>query len=121
MEEINKNIFTGYCKLGTNHNLEFTFFCNTHNELCCEQCISKKEEKDVGRHKNCDICPLESIKEQKENKFKENIKNLINISSNFEETIKELKKVIDKANEEKENIKLNIKKLFIYKNKKCFK
>ena len=112
MEEINKNIFTEYCKLGNNHNLEFTFFCKTHNELCCEKCISKKEEKDFGQHKNCDICSLEIIKEQKETNFKENLKNLKKISSNFEEIIKELNKDIDKANEEKENIKLNIQKLF---------
>ena len=112
MEEINKNIFSGFCKIGTNHNLEFDFFCKTHNELCCEKCISKQGEKEFVQHKNCDVCSLESIKEQKEKNYKENIKNLKNISSNFEEILKGLKNIIDNVNEEKDKIKLNIQKSF---------
>ena len=33
-------IFTGLCK-EMNHSNELKFYCKTHNELCCAECIKK--------------------------------------------------------------------------------
>ena len=35
-----KNIFTGIC-FRENHLNKLEYFCKTHNELCCANCITK--------------------------------------------------------------------------------
>ena len=79
------------------------FYCKNHNKLCCVACISKIETKGYGQHKDCDICIIEDIKEEKKNKLKENIKYLENLSNNLNNSIKELKELFGKIDEKKMN------------------
>ena len=62
-DDINE-IFTGYCK-EDKHSDELEYFCKTHNVLCCAACISKIKSKGNGKHKDCDICDIENIKNKK--------------------------------------------------------
>ncbi len=64
--------------------LKLEFFCKSHNKLCCLACISKIKIKNYGMHKDCNICPIEKIKDEKRNKLKENIKILEDLSNNIE-------------------------------------
>ena len=48
-----KEIFTGYCK-EEKHNNELSFFCRTHNQLCCAACLSKITKKGNGQHADCE-------------------------------------------------------------------
>ena len=83
-------IFTGFCK-EENHNIELDYFCKTHNQLCCAACIDKIRNKGNGKHKDCDICTIEDIKEEKINKLKENIKLLEELTNIAQESINKLK------------------------------
>ena len=65
-----------------------------------------------GQHKDCEICSINEIKEEKKNKLKENIKLLENLSKNFEKSFDELKVLLEKINEDKEKYKINIQKKF---------
>ena len=107
----NKEIFIDVCK-EKNHINKFEFYCKTHNTLCCVGCISKIEAKGYGQHKDCDICIIEDIKEEKKNKLKENIKYLEDISNNLEDSIKEIKLLFDKIDDKKEKIKVEIQNVF---------
>ena len=109
-KDINE-IFTGLCK-EENHNEPLEYFCKIHNKLCCVSCICKIKGKGKGFHKDCDVCFIEDIKDEKKNKLQENIKNLENLSKSFEESIQELKKIFESVNENKEKLKLKIQKLF---------
>ena len=60
----NKEIFIDLCK-EKNHHHKLEFYCKNHNQLCCVACISKIEAKGYGQHKNCNICIIEDIKEEK--------------------------------------------------------
>ena len=59
-----KEIFTGFCQ-EENHNCELEFFCKNHNILCCAKCIIKIACKGKGQHKDCEVCYIEDIKEEK--------------------------------------------------------
>ena len=74
---INKEeeIFTGYCK-EKNHNDKLKYYCKNHNQLCCSICIAKLNNEGDGQHKDCDVCHIHEIKDEKKNKLKENIKSL---------------------------------------------
>ena len=109
-KDINE-IFTGFCK-EPNHNDELEFFCKTHNKLCCAKCIIKIKSKGKGQHKDCIVYNLEEIKEEKQEKLKENIIFLEEFLNKFEEAIKNIKLIFEKMNENKEKIKLNIQKVF---------
>ena len=109
-KEINE-ISTKYCK-EENHNIELEFYCKNHNKLCCVSCLCRIERKGKGQHKDCDVCQIEAIKDEKKNKLKENINNLENLSKTFEESINELKNIYEKIKEEKEELKMNIQKIF---------
>ena len=104
--------FNGKCKEQNHQKFELLYFCKSHNVLCCEGCISKEEEEGKGQHKNCDVCHIEIIKEEKEKNSKENINNLEKNLSYFKDSLIELNKIIDKKNEEKEMIKIKIQRLF---------
>ena len=106
-----KEIFTGFCKEQKHFN-ELKYFCKSHNELCCAACISKIKDDDNGQHNNCEVCKIADIKNDKQNKLKENIKCLENFENIIDQSINELKKIIGKINEDKENIKLKIQKIF---------
>ena len=103
--------FSGICK-EKKHNDELEYFCKDHNILCCAACISKIKDKGNGNHKDCQICSIEEIKEEKKNKLKENIIYLEELSKTLEQSIKELKDIFEKIETNKENIKLNIQKIF---------
>ena len=93
LNDVNKNnneIFIDICK-NPGHEKRYECFCKKHNELCCGLCITKLECKGYGQHKDCDICLIDDIKEEKKNKLKENIKFLKDLTNNFEDTINELK------------------------------
>jgi len=104
-------IFTGLCKY-KNHKNEYEFFCKTHNELCCAVCISKIKKEGKGQHTDCDVCLIEDIKNEKKNKFNENIKKLENLSNKIDELINQLKIIFEKINKDKEKIKLKIQNIF---------
>ena len=104
-------IFTGICT-EENHSDKLIYFCKNHNKLCCAECITKIKAKKNGQHKDCDVCLIEDIENEKKNKLKENIKCLENLSITFEQSINEIKKMFDKINEDKETLKMNIQKIF---------
>ena len=81
------DIFTGFCN-EENHQMELEIFCKTHNQLCCGACIAKIKTKEIGKHKDCDVCVLEDVKNEKKNKLKDNIKCLEDLSSSLQESIK---------------------------------
>ena len=106
-----KEIFIDLCK-EKNHLKKLEFYCKNHNQLCCAACITKIEAKGYGQHKNCDICIIEDIKEEKKNKLKENIKYIEELSKNFDNTIHELKLLFDKIDEQKDKLKSEIQNIF---------
>ena len=112
IKDINEDeIFSGICN-ETNHSDELEYFCRVHNKLCCAKCITKIKAKNKGQHKDCDVCLIEDIENEKKTKLKENIKILEDLSSTFEQSIKDLKKMFDKINEDKEKLKDNIQNIF---------
>ena len=111
IKENQLEIFTGICK-EENHINYLDFFCKTHNKLCCLACVSKINKKGYGQHKDCDICIIEEIKEEKKLKFNENIKEFENLSNNINESINRLKNIFDEINNKKEEMKIQIQKIF---------
>ena len=109
-KDINE-IFTGICK-EKEHNEQLEFFCKTHNTLCCTSCLCKIKKKGKGQHKYCDVVIIEEIQEEKKKKLKENIKSLEELSNNLFESIKQLKNIFENIKKDKENLKLNIQKVF---------
>ena len=109
-KDINE-IFTGICK-EENHNCELKYFCKTHNVLCCAECITTIKDKENGKHKDCKVCLIQNIEEEKKNNLKNNIKILEESSINLNKIIDELKILYEKINESKENIKKEIQKEF---------
>ena len=106
-----KQVFTGICN-EEKHRDELEYLCKNHNILCCAACLSKINSKGNGQHKDCDVCNLEDIKEEKKNKLNENIKYLEDLSQTIEKSINELKIVIEKMNKSKEELKLKIQRIF---------
>ena len=104
-------IFTGLCQ-EKDHSNKLLFFCKTHNKLCCSSCLCKIKKKGFGQHKDCDVCEIEDIKEEKKNKYEENIKYLENLSNNIQESINNLKLIHDKIEENKEQFISNVQKIF---------
>ena len=106
-----EEIFTGYCQ-EKNHPNKLEYFCKDHNQLCCSTCIAKLNEKGDGQHKDCNVCSIEKIKEEKKNKLKENIKYLEDIESKFNENMKQLKEFFEKIDKNKEDLKLKVQNIF---------
>jgi len=104
-------IFTGICK-EEKHNIEIEFFCKTHNLLCCSSCITKIKDEYHGKHTDCEVCLIKNIKEEKKNKLKENIKYLEDLSASLKDSIQKLKNIFEKINLSKEELKINIQKVF---------
>ena len=94
-------IFTGICR-EYNHSDELIFFCKNHNKLCCAGCITKIKAKKNGQHKDCDVCLIEDIENEKKNKLKENIKTLEDLSNNLQKNFDELKLFFEKIEKNKE-------------------
>ena len=110
-EKESEDIFTGLCK-EKDHQMKLDFFCETHNELCCAACLCKINKKGNGKHKDCKVCCIEEIKDEKKNKLKENIKCLEELSKTFQQSINNLKIIYEKINANKEELKLKIQKIF---------
>ena len=103
------DIFIDICQ-ELNHTNKLEYYCKEHNKLVCLNCIAKLKGKGNGQHKDCDICFIEDIKDEKRNKLKENVKFLENLL--IDNSIKELKELFEKISAKKEEIKLNIQKIF---------
>ena len=100
-------IFTGFCT-EDNHKNELEYFCKTHNKLCCAACIAKIKKKENGKHKDCEVCIIEDIKEEKLKKLKEKSDILNNISKTLDKKILNLKKIFEQINKNKDEIKQEI-------------
>ena len=105
------DFFTGICK-EKNHEKKLEYFCKDHNQLCCRLCIAKLNEKGEGQHKDCDICYIEKIKDEKKNKLKENIKCLEELEIKFNESMASLKKLFEDIEKDKDKLKLEIQNIF---------
>ena len=105
------NIFTNICN-EHNHSSKYEYFCKTHNKLCCAKCIAKIKDENNGQHKDCDISSLKEIKIEKEKKFEDNYNKLKEISNNLEKTINQFKVLIEQINKNKEELILEIQKVF---------
>ena len=103
-------IFNGFCK-EKNHPNKLEYYCKDHNQLCCSVCIAKLNIKGDGQHKDCNVCGIENIKDEKKNKLKENIKALEDLSNSFNNIFKELKENFENVEKSKEDLKLKFKKL----------
>ena len=95
-----------------NHLSKYEYFCKTHNKLCCVKCIAKIKDENNGQHKDCDITSLKEIKIEKERKFEDNYNKLKEISNNLEKTINQFKVLIEQINKNKEELILEIQKVF---------
>ena len=104
-------IFTGYCK-EKEHQLKLKYFCKIHNQLCCAVCIAKLNERGEGQHKDCDVCYIEKIKDEKKNKLRENIKCLEDLEKQLNESMESMKKIFEDIEKNKENLKLEIQNIF---------
>ena len=104
-------IFTGYCT-ENNHNISLEYYCRSHNKLCCAACVTKIKGEGKGQHSNCEVCLLNEIKEEKKNSLKENINLLQNLYKKLDEAINNLKNLFKVINNNKEELKLNIQKIF---------
>ena len=88
------------------------YFCKDHSQLCCVACISKIKGKGNGEHSDCNICFIEDIKDEANNKLKDNIKTLEELSKTVEESINQLKEIYNKINNTKQELKNKIAKIF---------
>jgi DNA repair exonuclease SbcCD ATPase subunit len=111
LDKYTKDFFTGYCK-EENHPFELEYYCKTHKQLCCAKCVIKIGNKKDAVHKNCNVCTIEDIKDEKIHKLNENIKKLEKLSQTLEEEIRNLKNIFEKITTKKEEIKLDIQKIF---------
>ncbi len=111
LDKNNNEIFIDLCKK-IGHEKKFEFFCKTHNKLCCIGCITKIQEKGYGQHKDCDICIIENIKEEKKSKLNENMKSLKELTNDLEKNIDKLILILEIVNKTKEELKLNVQKIF---------
>ena len=105
-----KDIEEQFCK-EKNHTI-LEYFCKTHNQLCCAACLSKLNNKGNGQHKDCDVCIIEEVIDEKKNKLNENINKLEEYFKTLGQNIDELKKIFEKICENKNQMKLNIQKIF---------
>ena len=106
-----KEIFTGICK-EENHLNTLNYFCKNHNKLCWAACISKIKGHGNGQHTDCDVCYIEEIKDEKKNNLKKNIKILEDSTNTFVESINKLKDLFDIIENNKEDMKLKVQKIF---------
>jgi len=111
IENCTGEIFTGNCK-EENHQIKLEYFCKSHNQLCCAACIAKIKKNENGKHKDCEVCLIEDIKDEKKNKIKENIKFLEELSNNLQQTLDLLTTLFEKIKTNKEELKINIQKVF---------
>ena len=75
-------------------------------------CIAKLNEKGDGQHKDCEICNIEDIIDEKKKVLKDNIKLLEELEITFNEKMNELKAIFQKIVKDKEELKLDIQNIF---------
>ena len=63
-------------------------------------------------HKDCEVCLIEDIIEEKRDKIKSNIKYLEELSNTLQDSIDNLKVIFEKVAKSKEELKLEIQKAF---------
>ena len=98
LNEYIKDIFTGFCE-EENHPIKLEYFCKNHNKLCCAICLCKIKGEGKGQHNDCNACFIKEIESEKKNKLNDNIKTLEVLSNSLQQTIKELKNIFEKINE----------------------
>ena len=106
-----QDIFIGICN-EKNHNYNLEYYCKTHNKLVCIAYLATIKKKGNGQHKNCKICVIEDIKEEKKNNLNENYKTLEILFNSVKESLENLKKNLEDINTKKEEMKINIQKIF---------
>ena len=106
-----EEIFTGFCQ-EKNHPNKLEYFCKVHNKLCCAACLCKVDDLGDGQHKDCEVCIINNIKDEKKNKLKENIKVLEELDIFFNEKMKDIKKVFQIIEEDKEKLKIKVQNVF---------
>ena len=111
LDKIINDVFTGFC-IKNKHYIEFNYYCKTHNELVCPACIAKIKDDGLGQHTDCDVQLIKEIKDEKRNKLKENINILEDLSKALDKSINELKVIFDKISKNKEELVLNVQKIF---------
>ena len=57
-------MFTGYCK-EENHPMKLEYYCKNHNQLYCSICLCKLNKFLYGQHKDCEVCAIQDIKDEK--------------------------------------------------------
>ena len=112
LDKNNDDIFTGFCKEKNHNKYDLSFYCKNHNKLCCYACISRIKTKEAGNHKDCDVCLIEDVKEEKIENLNKNIKSLEELSNNINNSVDNLKQVFERINKAKEDLKLKIQKIF---------
>ena len=103
-----EELFNEFCEEETHGLFKLNFFCKTHNKLCGAACITKIKSKNDGQHKDCEVCSIEDIKEEKKKSLKENIKILEELSLKFNESFNDIKNKCEQINKNKEEIKIKI-------------
>ena len=84
LDKNSNEIFTGICKEKMHLN-ELKYFCKNHNVLCCAACLCKLKDEGNGQHKDCDVCFVKDIKEEKKKTFEKNIQFLKSLSNSLEQ------------------------------------
>ena len=107
----NEEIFTGLCK-EYGHKMKLEYFCYDHNILCCAACLCTIKDNTNGQHSKCNVSSIKEIKEEKKERLIKNIKSLEDLSINIEDSIKKLKELYKLINENKEETKLKISRIF---------
>ena len=99
-------LFTGFCTEENHQANKLEHFCKTHNKLCCILCIGNNSQ-----HKNCNICIIDDIKEEKKANLENNFKSLEKISNDIKETMNKIKETNEKMEEQKNELKTKIMKI----------
>ena len=112
LDKDSNEIFIEICQLKDHNNDPLEFFCKTHNQLCCSSCLCPIKQKGKGQHKDCEVCVIEDIKEEKKNTLENNIQNLGNLSKNLDDIINKIKIISENLNQKKEELKLEMLNIF---------
>ena len=106
-----EEIFTIYCQEKYHSNI-LEFYCKNHNVFCCAACISKINDQKYGQHSDCDVCSIEEIKEDKKSELNDNIEKLEELLNNLEKSLSPMSELFQKANEDKEKLKMEVQRIF---------
>ena len=88
------------------------YYYKNHNKLCCVACLSKIKDNVNGQHADCKVCSIKDIENEKKSNLKENIKFLEDCLIKIKSSVDELKKLFEEINQNKENLKMKVSKIF---------